>query len=112
MSKGGSRLAVTVRRVREGGLSGGGVELSLCKARRVRISSERSPSELRAMQPAYLAVERGDVIIRRGAGVIAVVLTEVAEIRACIEEHGVRFEADLPRTTNEMVVPVRPLEAR
>lgn len=64
------------------------------------------------MDPAYLAVDGERVVIRRGGGVIAVVTTEVEPLRACIEDYGVRYEADLRRTTNAMVVPVRPLEAR
>lgn len=113
MSKGHSRAAIPVRRVREAGIGGGGrVEEILCKARRVQVDSERTPVELRAMDPAYLAVDDERVVIRRGGGVIAVVITEVGPLLTCMTEYGVRYEADLSRTTNEMVVPVRPLERR
>src|SRR5437879_13454337 len=109
MSKGGSRAAVVVRRVRETGLSGGTIAVTACPARRVRVESDRTADELRAMDRAYLAVDGVRVVIRRGGGVIAAVITDVESLRRCIEDLGVRYEADLPRTTNELIVPVRPV---
>jgi hypothetical protein len=112
MSKGGSRTPVPVKRVREAGLSGGSIAVSACPARRVRVESDRTANELRAMDRAYLAVDGVRVVIRRGGGVIAEVITDVESLRRCIEDLGVRYEANLPRTTNELIVPVRPLASR
>jgi hypothetical protein len=113
MSKGGSRPALAVRRTREGDAGGGTIDLAICGPRKVHIESERTPQELRAMDPAYLAIdEQRRVVIRRGGGVIAIVVTEVVQLRRCIEQFGVRYEVDLPKTTDGMIVPVRPLAER
>lgn len=111
MSKGGSRPALVVRRSREGDGGGAAIDLAVCGPRKVRIESDRTAAGLRAMGAAYLGLdEQQRVVIRRG-GVIAVVETEVAALRRCLE-NGVRFEADLPKTTDGMMVPVRPLAER
>lgn len=114
MSKASTRPITPIRRRREPTAGeGGGIDLVRCGPRVVTISSDRTASELRAMRVAYLEVNGRDVVIRR-SGVTAALVTGDAELRRCIEQDGVRFEADLARLTERggLRVPVRPLRPR
>lgn len=115
MSKGSTRSPIKVRRHREAdAIAGGGIALERCARRKVSIGSEHPPAELKAMERAYLHIdEQRRVVIRRVTAVVAVVTSDVAELRRCMDD-GVRFEAELAALTERggLSVPVRPLAAR
>lgn len=113
MSKGRVRDVFPLARVREGDADGGTIESGRCGARAVMLQSSRSASELRTMGATYLYVDEGTVVIRRLGHIVAKVITEVADLRRCIER-GTRFEADLAHLTvrGGLAVRVRPVAPR
>lgn len=117
MSKGTVREVFPVKREREADLGGGGtIDVGSCGPRKVQLmlTSTKSSDDLQAMGATYLHLdERKRLILRNHAREVAQVISEVAELRRCIER-GVRFEADLATITvrGGLAVQVRPVTTR
>jgi hypothetical protein len=113
VSKGRVREVFPLIRVREGDAGGDTIDVGRCRARTVLLRSSQTPSELRAIGATYLYIDDGSVVLRRTSHVVAKVITEVAELRRCIEQ-GTRFEADLAHliVRGGLAVRVRPVARR
>lgn len=114
MPKSETREPTAVRRRREQDAElGGAVDLELCRKRKVGLRSDLTATELRRVGAAYVRLDGEQVVIKQLARVIAVVTTDVAELRRCLEA-GVRYEADLAHVTDRagLEVVVRPLRPR
>lgn len=113
MAKGLTRPAQPVRRVREADLAGGISGLERCIRRIVRIASDHTTAELRAMATGSVAIVGTQVVIQRHGRTVAIVRSDVAALRSCLEA-GLRYEAELDKSRDQdgLRVPVRPLARR
>lgn len=114
MPKSEIREPTPVRRRREQDAElGGAVDLELCGKRKVGLRSDLTATALRRVGAAYVRIDGEQVVIKQLARLIAVVTTDAAALRRCLEA-GVRFEADLAHVTDraDLEVVVRPLRPR
>lgn len=113
MAKGLTRLSQPVKRVREADLGGGISGLETCIRRIVRIASDHTAAELRAMAAGSVTILGSQVVIQRHGRTVAIVRSDVAALRTCLEA-GVRYEAELDKSGDQdgLRIPVRPLARR
>jgi hypothetical protein len=99
MSKGSTRQTgkLSPRRPSTGGGGGGGgvAAVAGCTARTVTLTSARSLAELKAMGTGDLSARGNAIIVRRGHVVVGSITSDIDELRHCIEDERVPFDADL-----------------